>query len=439
MNHVLKSYCILIAILLQIPSYPQGTWEKINVPTGQFLRSISFTDSLYGWVAGDSGTIIHTTDGGKSWTVQGSKSADDIASVFFIDRNLGWASAQNYLTPPFGTHLLKTTNEGTNWDTVPFPYPDVFINCIWFRDPMNGWMAGSPNAILKTTDGGSTWTRAAIDTSTLAFMPVMRIKFYDEKWGYACGGIHDVAGVIWRTNNGGDLWYAIDPSDAPADEIYELHLFDSLKVLGAGGDPDFSGGVAMISTKDGGLNWDYKETGFQGNAFDIDFRNDKEAWAPLGPQRQFIFSKDSGITWKLIPTPDSTWIYTMAFTDSLHGFAAGRYGAMLKFKPEITGSVEPGTELNKNGITLYQNYPNPANSSTTIKFKVPSTGKFQNTVIQIKLFDVFGKENATLVNKTFSSGEYNVVFDVSGLTGGVYFYQMVAGTFSISKRMILIK
>ena len=71
--------------------------------------------------------------------------------------------------------------------------------------------------------------------------------------------LFDIAGVIWRTWDGGDHWYAIDPLEAPADEVRGLHCFDSLTVMGAGGDPDFGFGVGIITTEDGGLNWDYDE------------------------------------------------------------------------------------------------------------------------------------------------------------------------------------
>lgn len=427
----------------QITTPAQGSWEKINVPTTKFLRSVVFTDSLNGWAAGDSGTIIHTTDGGKYWVVQESRTTNDIQDIFFLDRNLGWASSFNYSTVPYGTLLLKTTNGGIVWTSKPYPTDNIFINCILFRDSLNGWMGASPNGIFKTTDGGNIWTRAEIDTSTLAFFPVMKIRFYNEKYGYACGGIHDVAGVIWRTSNGGDRWYAIDPSEAPADEIYELHLFDSLNVIGAGGDPDFSFGVGMIRTSDGGMSWNYQELGLQGNAFDLDFRTDKEAWAPLGPQQKLIYSKDSGNTWTAIPTPDSTAIYTITFPDSLHGFATGLNGAVLKYKPPVIGSVPPNSSLLTDGFILYQNYPNPFNSITRIKFVVLPGSLISQSALKIKVYNVLGVEVTELINKILPPGKYETAFDATNLPEGIYFYKLITsdftGSFSTSKRMILIK
>ena len=321
-------------------AYLQGSWEKIDVPTDQYLQSVFFTDSLYGWVSGNAGTIIHTKDGGDTWEIQDSGTGNDIMDVFFLNRDLGWASSFRYSATPYGTDILKTVNGGEDWSIEPYPEENIFINCILFLDSLNGWMGGSPHALVKTTDGSNTWSQAAIDTTILSFFPVLSIGFFDENHGYACGGMFEIAGVIWNTHDGGESWSVIDISDAPADEVYELHLFDSLNVLGAGGDPDFGYGVAMIRTSDGGMNWDYEELGLQGNAFDLDFRNESEAWAPLGASYLMIYSLDAGETWSQVTTPDSVAIYEMMFPDTLHGFAVGSQGAVLRYIPPLPVSVK---------------------------------------------------------------------------------------------------
>jgi len=85
-------------------------------------------------------------------------------------------------------------------------------------------------------------------------------------------------------------------------------------------------------------------------------------------------------------------------------------------------------------FALSQNYPNPFNPSTVINYQLPS-----NSFVTIKVYNVIGKEIATLVNEYQQSGTYAKVFSASGLTSGVYFYMIKAGTFSATKKMILIK
>ena len=444
------SYFVLLA-LIQTLSLAQGTWERVDVPTNQYLKSVCFVDSLYGWIAGDSGTILHTTDGGTTWIQQDTHADNEIADVFFLNRNQGWASSFNFNTSPYGTILLKTTNGGADWLSQPYPTENLFMTCILFFDSLNGWMGGKPHALVKTTDGGISWVQAAVDTSTLAFFPVLCIQFYNEKYGYASGGMFDIAGVIWRTSNGGERWYAIDPSDAPADEVHGLHIFDTLNAMGSGGDPDFGYGVGMIRTADGGLNWSYDELDIQGYAQDLDFRDASEAWAPLGTKLKLIYSLDTGLTWTPIPTPDSTAIYDMIFPDSLHGFAVGKNGAFLKYHPPVIPSVTPISH-EQTGFLLYQNYPNPVHSGTTIKFKIPAPDPGPNGVIahpfssvQIKICNFLGKEVATLVSKELFPGNHEVKFDATELPEGCYFYSLQvysSGSFLTvagPKQMIVLK
>lgn len=84
--------------------------------------------------------------------------------------------------------------------------------------------------------------------------------------------------------------------------------------------------------------------------------------------------------------------------------------------------------------SMSQNYPNPFNPSTIIVYTVPTTG-----LVTLKVLDILGKEVATLVNEVKATGKYNMEFDGSNLSSGVYFYKLQSGTFSQTKKMILLK
>ncbi|MCW8961279.1 MAG: T9SS type A sorting domain-containing protein, partial [Ignavibacteriaceae bacterium] len=95
----------------------------------------------------------------------------------------------------------------------------------------------------------------------------------------------------------------------------------------------------------------------------------------------------------------------------------------------------------------YQNYPNPFNPSTKIKYTVPSVTLRQaqsDIVVTLKVYDILGREIATLVNEEKPAGEYEVEFnshsgEVRNLPSGIYFYQLQAGDFISTKKMILLK
>ena len=92
-----------------------------------------------------------------------------------------------------------------------------------------------------------------------------------------------------------------------------------------------------------------------------------------------------------------------------------------------------GTTVSKDFV-LHQNYPNPFNPETKIRFEVVAAKN-----INITVFDVLGKEVASLVNKKFTPGTYEVSFDASKLSSGIYFYKLITDDFVDTKKMMLIR
>ncbi len=93
---------------------------------------------------------------------------------------------------------------------------------------------------------------------------------------------------------------------------------------------------------------------------------------------------------------------------------------------------------------LYQNYPNPFNPTTTIEYSIPTSsplakGRTEEGFVTLKIYDVLGREVATLVNKKQSPGIYEVTFDASNLPSGVYIYKIQAGSFTQSRKLLLMK
>jgi hypothetical protein len=89
---------------------------------------------------------------------------------------------------------------------------------------------------------------------------------------------------------------------------------------------------------------------------------------------------------------------------------------------------------NPNVFKLYDNYPNPFNPSTAIKYSLPEA-----SFISIKIYDALGNEVSSLVNETKSAGTYEVEFNAAGLSSGIYYYTIQAGSFIETKKMILMK
>ncbi len=83
---------------------------------------------------------------------------------------------------------------------------------------------------------------------------------------------------------------------------------------------------------------------------------------------------------------------------------------------------------------LGQDYPNPFNPSTTIKYELPMSSE-----VKLSVFDVLGREVSVLVNERRDAGVHEVTFDASGGSSGVYFYRMIAGSFTETKKLLLVR
>ena len=129
--------------------------------------------------------------------------------------------------------------------------------------------------------------------------------------------------------------------------------------------------------------------------------------------------------------PNGTWTLTIADGAGGDTGVLNAWCVTLNYYTYVGGV---GTITVPNYYALGQNYPNPFNPSTKINFALPEAGN-----VKIIIFDILGREITTLVNEYKTSGIYTVDFDASSLSSGVYFYRMESGSFTDTKKMLLVK
>ena len=415
-----------------------NNWDSQTTGTTNNLLGISFIDVDNGVAVGENGTVLRTNNGGATWTLQTSGTTQQLNSVFFIDENNGSAVGGDWWVQE--GIILRTTNGGINWTSQTMGIPDDMFG-IYFTDINHGTAVGGDGTIVRTSDGGNSWTNQPSGT----YNTLWAVSFANQNDGLAIGtnSSQNIFSVILRTTNGGVDW--ITQNSLCANMLLGVSFVDSLAATAVGV------GGAIIRTVNGGfipvelvsfnakldgksisLNWStVTETNNQG--FEI--------------QRKQVFSNQSAVgnqEWEVLGFVNgngtTTEPQTYSFVDE--NLSTGNFHYRLKqidfdgtFEYSNTIEVEIGSP---NKFTLSQNYPNPFNPSTTIKYAISS-----RQFVSLKVFDVLGKEVATLVNEEKSAGNYEVEFNVvssnKNPASGIYFYQLKAGDFVETKKMLLIK
>jgi hypothetical protein len=122
---------------------------------------------------------------------------------------------------------------------------------------------------------------------------------------------------------------------------------------------------------------------------------------------------------------------TISLTEIQIGYSGGFYN--FYYNQKVTGIKT--SKVHNRTFALSQNYPNPFNPATTISFYLPS-----RSVVSLKIFDILGREIATIVNsETVSAGNYSKQWNAAGVSSGLYFYRLQAGAFTETKKLLLLR
>ena len=360
-----------------------------------------------GWICGDNGSILKTTNSGINWFSLNSGFNYSLTDIQFVNDNTGWVSTR------IGGRIFKTTNGGVNW-LLQF---ETFqsINAINFFDTSKGWAAGNGGEVFLTTNGGSNWDSVDV-TGTLN-----DVRFLNQTTGYACGI------GLYKTTNGGLNWVFqfIAPSQL---------ISISFNNISTGYAIDQTS-YRIYKTTNSGMNWILTDSlNDCGNAHNILFTSLNTGYAS-GDCGQIFKTTNAGLNWYPQLTGTSTFRKSACFLNDTTGWSVGGNGVIINTN---TGGaivkVMQNTENVADKFKIYQNYPNPFNPSTKIKFTNPN-----NNFVRINIYNIIGQLISTLRDGYMERGFYEVEFNATKLTSGIYVCEIVSNSYKGSILMTLIK
>ncbi len=422
----MKKLSFILLIIALIQSNISAQWQQIEFGSTVELNSIFFIDENVGWIANSEGIVFKTTDSGANWESYYLGNNYNLRSVYFISDNLGFATDKN--------NIFKSEDGGQSWDAIKTDSNKNFSK-IYFVNQNLGFVLGK-KSIQKTTNSGESWVQKNIDTS---IYEIKDVSFSDNNKGWlACNDYSGYLGKIYKTTDEGETWKIIT-SNFPYDGgLTHLAGFKNSDILYAG-TSILSAGVLYFLYKsiDGGISWN--GIGAQ-VAYLVFFASPDTGWiyGSVGIHTKHHLLQKTVDGGKNFINDQSLDIYpalnNMFFINNYLGWAVGYNGIILKTTNGGTTFINEYKNDAPKEFALYQNYPNPYNPETTISFSLS-----QSSNVELKIYDMLGKEITTLVNGYEEAGEHNVEFNGNGLSSGIYFYKIQAGEYSSVKKMILIK
>jgi photosystem II stability/assembly factor-like uncharacterized protein len=420
----------------QLQTNPLGTGESA------MIGKIQFVSQSEGWISAGNGKLLHTTNGGSTWTIVTPEPvdttfgwSDPAFNLCFINPSIGWIMrTKGSLSHWQGAAAYKTTNGGAIWNKMTIPQYDAGF-LIQFVDESHGWiMAFDSNfvrgGIYRTTDGGTQWNLINFAANGFPYF-----KSATAGWLLPVSGSSiTTSDSIRKTTDGGMTWTA--PWGTNTQVSLDAMYFSDVNngwVVGRGG--------VILHTTNGGSSWGYvTNTGLSSDyrSKAVFFLNANVGWIATdkdGENPLVLHTTNGGSSWTTQGTPvtqaDGDDIYSISFWDENTGWFAAD-GGRIGFFSGASGIAATGDITNR--FSLFQNYPNPFNPSTTIDFSIPYSGQ-----AELKVFNTLGQEVTTLVSSSLQAGEHRITWNAAGIPSGVYFCRLRAGSFTETKKFILLQ
>lgn len=312
------------------------SWETVELGTDAEFRDVFFLDTMNGWIVGSAGLKVpggiigRTRDGGQTWKfetglIHGRSRAMsiDLNAIHFIDPLHGCIAAES-------GSILHTADGGESWERVPPSGPIYAHNRdLCFVDDRNGWIIGR-QGVLRTKDGGASWLRVDKEKK----MDGNAIHFLDLERGWVVGKF----GSVHRTEDGGVTWKKIealgdleglDGDDIPT--LTSVHFADENHgwIAGYLRESTFEeqhDHAVIIHTNDGGRTWKHQLDGVEALLKSIRFADVKCGWA-VGynvndSSSSVLHTEDGGRNWQIQTTISGEKLLALDVRDD-HAWAVG--------------------------------------------------------------------------------------------------------------------
>ncbi len=396
----------------KMPNAPFGQWSATGVPNGSVIKLKRCDGKLF------AATLYHSVqyseDEGISWNFASDRVFASIPNRFTND--FACTDTSYFLATASG--LLSLRQSDTHWN-VSFSGKNVLAVAVSGNTVYVGIAA---EGVKVSHDGGVNWSE--INGGLPSGTDVSDIWLTEN---YIFAAVSNSG--LYRLSYTGQSWEA---ANAGIQNQNIKAFFEKDGIL-------YAGGYGFFRSDNWGENWVEKTNGMW--VYDVySIYGIGNAILTGTTYNDVYITYDNAETWEDVADNLNINGYigvVMSFISDDNYIYAGMSNSGVWRRPvsDFITDVASNEEL-PGKFKLEQNYPNPFNPMTTIKYSIPANA---GAPTSLRIYNVLGKEIATLVNKIQSPGNYSVQFNASDLPSGVYYYTLRVGEFAETKKMLLLK
>jgi uncharacterized protein (TIGR02145 family) len=377
MKRGLLSLHLLFLITVFLCGQVQAQWYPIYVPTTANFSSITFTDSIHGFIAVLDGSMLVSSDGGVSWQIVLTGTSLPLADINFPTFSIGYSSGT-------GGIIIKTVNAGNNWSVINSPTTNV-LRGVSFLNPDTGFICGQGECIYRTENGGTTWVQQNSGAWWLR-----KFSFPTKQTGYCAGDNH----IIFKTTDGGLTWNQLPGSGGINLNYIQFLTVDTGYICGLSG--------YIAKSVDGGQTWQVLNSGITTDTQALWFFDSKTGYC-VGNSGVILKTTDSGVTWTQESSGTSAILERLYFLKQYQGYICGFTGTLLENCLSSPGPVTgPSTVCQGDTGMIYS--VNPVTGATGYQWNVPSgviiTSGSNTNIITVTF-------TATSISGSFSVNAFN--------------------------------
>lgn len=425
-------------ILLFITNAINAQWLQINTPSNKLIKYIAAAEKKIAIVTSSTkDSVFLSSNDGVSWSqINNGLESKQINSLTY---------GNSFLFVASDSGIYRSSNNGVNWELINNGLPSVKFVYSITEIGSSLFAITSHQELYKSTNNGTNWRPTSFSSSAYCITSNGK-EFFAGSYGLYIAPSNGV----FISSDSGITWNAIN-SGLPGTYVRAI-AFDGSKL--------FTGihsyvtetnsgrilkGEGVFTSSNNGITWQCKNTGLENTSIKSFLASGSIIFATTDNSGLYFFesimdrwvSINNGLPYSVE--------YSIALNETDLFAMINNTGIWKRSLNEITTEVESTNSLPET-FFLSQNYPNPFNPTTRIKYSIPieETRRGESLYACLKIYDVLGREVATLVNEEKLPGTYEVTFNVETLYGtslpsSVYFYRLQAGGFTETKKFVLMK